>query len=113
MNSVEEHLAHTYCVKCGRRSPDCRQKYCGNGSDKDNAHSWKWFDEASPEFAPIEQKRAVLGAYESYSQNQARQAKRAKLAVDLLESLIEEMIEKQQPITISDKLFDHLMDWKN
>lgn len=39
--------------------------------------------------------------------------KKRDLAVEILQALIDEMIEKQQPITISDKLFDHLMDWKN
>ena len=51
--------------------------------------------------------------WESLKKLNTAYEKKRDLAVEILQALIDEMIEKQQPITISDKLFDHLMDWKN
>lgn len=28
------------CIKCGKTVGENRSKYCGDGSDKDNGHSW-------------------------------------------------------------------------
>lgn len=33
----------TKCVKCGKSTEENKSKYCGDGSDKDNVHSWKRF----------------------------------------------------------------------
>lgn len=29
------------CSKCGKTSKENKQKYCGDGSDKDNGHRWE------------------------------------------------------------------------
>jgi hypothetical protein len=39
--SESETKATAACVKCGLNNKNCGQKYCGDGRDKDNDHSWR------------------------------------------------------------------------
>ncbi len=38
--SIPDREPQVICTKCGKNDVVNKQKYCGNGSDKENAHRW-------------------------------------------------------------------------
>ena|SRR6516162_9249342 len=40
------------CTKCGKTTKDNQQKYCGDGSNKDNEHDWQYNSESHETMTP-------------------------------------------------------------
>ena len=89
------------CRKCGKRPDELRQKYCGDGSDKDNPHQWE-FPEAEEYCKNLASnlRPLCIGAFAAGAKFGARsEAERREAEVALQRKIQSELVKENNQLT--------------